>query len=521
MWTTISRRPFARAVALVAVCVLLGACDGGGHARNTPPTASFTTSVTSGVAALRVVMDASASSDREGPIAAYSWDFGDGSGTATGVTAVHLYRSAGNFAVTLTVTDRKGATASASRTITVAPNTPPKASFTVTPSSGRAPLTVTFNASASNDPDGTIVRYEWWFGDGVGFDGMDAERQHTYLFSGRFVVTLKVTDDRDGIGTSSALVIVTSDTAANWYSVIEIPPGGHACITPTSINNLGMVAGYYYYPADGTDPPVHAFLFDGRSSLDLGTLGGKKAYAWDLNDYGDVVGDSQIAGGGYRAFLYTKGTMRDLGALDGWVSGATGINNAGQVVGWWVGDHELAFLYENGQMRSLGSPGSDSYPGAISENGTVAGVWWTGLTRNLFIYRDGVMIDAGGAVIEYVSGINDVGDVIGMWQAPYGGGFLYRGGVLILQTLVPGSSTYPRGINNSGVVVGDGIFGARLGGFVWDKTKGLQDLNTLIDPALGVDLGLANGINDVGQIVAVEKRDAGQCDRALLLTPAR
>ena len=217
MWTTISRRPFARAVALVAVCVLLGACDGGGHARNTPPTASFTTSVTSGVAALRVVMDASASSDREGPIAAYSWDFGDGSGTATGVTAVHLYRSAGNFAVTLTVTDRKGATASASRTITVAPNTPPKASFTVTPSSGRAPLTVTFNASASNDPDGTIVRYEWWFGDGVGFDGMDAERQHTYLFSGRFVVTLKVTDDRDGIGTSSALVIVTSDTAANWY----------------------------------------------------------------------------------------------------------------------------------------------------------------------------------------------------------------------------------------------------------------------------------------------------------------
>ena len=176
--------------------------------------------------------------------------------------------------------------------------------------------------------------------------------------------------------------------------------------------------------------------------------------------------------------------------------------------------------HENGQMRSLGSPGSDSYPGAISENGTVAGVWWTGLTRNLFIYRDGVMIDAGGAVIEYVSGINDVGDVIGMWQAPYGGGFLYRGGVLILQTLVPGSSTYPRGINNSGVVVGDGIFD-RLGGFVWDKTKGLQDLNTLIDPALGVDLGLANGINDVGQIVAVEKRDAGQCDRALLLTPAR
>jgi probable HAF family extracellular repeat protein len=470
-------------------------------------------------------MDASASTDREGPIAAYSWDFGDGSGTATGVTAVHLYRSAGNFAVTLTVTDRKGATGTASRMITVAPNTPPTASITVTPSSGRAPLTVTFNASASSDPDGTIVRYEWWFGDGVGFDGTDAERQHTYLFSGRFVVTLKVSDDRDGVGTASALVIVTSDTAAKWYSIIEIPPSSQACVTPTGINNLGMVAGYYYYPADGTDPPVHAFLFDGRSSLDLGTLGGKKAYAWDLNDYGDVVGDSQIAGGGYRAFLYTKGTMRDLGALDGWVSGATGINNAGQIVGWWNGDHQFAFLYENGQMRSLGSPGSDSSASAISENGTVAGTWreTTDVMSALFIYRDGVMNDSRGTRIDGVGGINDAGDVVGTWHTACGlfNGFLYRGGVW--QPLVSCDYSPATGINNEGVVVGYFDRGAYqgAGAYVWDKTKGLQDLNTLIDPALGSTLHLAKGINDVGQIVAVEQRDAGQCDRALLLTPAR
>ena len=261
MSTTEIRRPFARAVALVAVCMLAGACDGGGHARNTPPTAYFTATPASGVSPQPVVLDGSASTDREGPIAAYSWNFGDDSVTATGPTTTHVYRSPGSFTVTLTVTDRKGATGTASSTITVTPNTPPTASFTMTPTSGRVPLAVAFNGSASGDPDGSIVTYEWVFGDGVSFDGTDAEKQHTYFFSGRFMVTLKVTDDRGGVGTSTAPIVVTSDTAAQWYSVTEIPPSGQACVTPTSINNLGMVAGYYTYAGDVCPMAriVHAF----------------------------------------------------------------------------------------------------------------------------------------------------------------------------------------------------------------------------------------------------------------------
>ena len=146
-----------RIVAITAVVALaMAACGGGGgHAKNTPPIASFTATPSSGVSPQPVALDASASTDREGPIAAYSWDFGDGSGTATGVTTNHVYQSPGTFTVTLTVTDRKGATGAASRTITVTPNTPPTASFTATPSRGLAPLTVAFDASASSDADGS------------------------------------------------------------------------------------------------------------------------------------------------------------------------------------------------------------------------------------------------------------------------------------------------------------------------------------------------------------------------------
>ncbi|MFZ3385551.1 MAG: PKD domain-containing protein, partial [Candidatus Hydromicrobium sp.] len=55
-----------------------------------------------------VVFDGSSSSDEDGTIVSYSWDFGDGS-TGSGVTVTHTYNAPGNYKVTLTVTDDDGA----------------------------------------------------------------------------------------------------------------------------------------------------------------------------------------------------------------------------------------------------------------------------------------------------------------------------------------------------------------------------------------------------------------------------
>jgi PKD repeat protein len=83
-----------------------------------PPTASFTASTSE----LSASFDASASSDPDGTVVSYAWDFGD-SAAASGRTASHTYPAAGTYTVTLTVTDDAGAPATATRTVTVAAST--------------------------------------------------------------------------------------------------------------------------------------------------------------------------------------------------------------------------------------------------------------------------------------------------------------------------------------------------------------------------------------------------------------
>ncbi|GAA2726849.1 LamG-like jellyroll fold domain-containing protein [Cellulomonas aerilata] len=87
---------------------------------NAGPTASFT-ATTDGLA---VTVDGSASSDPDGAVASYAWDFGDGT-TATGPTASHTYAAPGTYTVGLRVTDDAAAAASTTQPVTVTAATPP------------------------------------------------------------------------------------------------------------------------------------------------------------------------------------------------------------------------------------------------------------------------------------------------------------------------------------------------------------------------------------------------------------
>ena len=91
---------------------------GGGVPSNQPPVAAFSATPVNGVAPLRVVVDATASGDPDGSITAYNWYFGDGA-SAGGAVSEHSYAAAGNYTLTLTVRDDRGAETSTTRTIQV------------------------------------------------------------------------------------------------------------------------------------------------------------------------------------------------------------------------------------------------------------------------------------------------------------------------------------------------------------------------------------------------------------------
>src|SRR6185295_10687574 len=81
-----------------------------------------------------------------------------------------------------------------------------------TPSSGIAPLAVTFSSAGSSDPDGTIASYAWTFGDGGSASGASAS--HTYATAGTFTTTLTVTDNAGATGSTSVLISATGDPNA-------------------------------------------------------------------------------------------------------------------------------------------------------------------------------------------------------------------------------------------------------------------------------------------------------------------
>jgi len=77
-------------------------------------------------------------------------------------------------------------------------NKPPKARFSFSPQTGIFPLNVSFDASASYDPDGTIVEYKWDFGDGG--VGSGEKINHIYQSWGTFPIILKVVDNNGAQG---------------------------------------------------------------------------------------------------------------------------------------------------------------------------------------------------------------------------------------------------------------------------------------------------------------------------------
>jgi PKD repeat protein len=147
---------------VLIITMFLVSCSGNGVPTtpitpNQSPTASFTANPTSGVSPLAVSFNASNSSDSDGTIVSYAWDFKDGN-TGTGETINHTFSSAGSYNVKLTVTDDKGTTGLDTKTIIV--TTPESTPETIFPSREEAMEIIEANAYDYWGDDYIMVQWE-------------------------------------------------------------------------------------------------------------------------------------------------------------------------------------------------------------------------------------------------------------------------------------------------------------------------------------------------------------------------
>ncbi len=199
-------------ISVVALLFSIGCSTGCFNQQQSPgpqnknPVSLCSGSPTNGVAPLRVQFTGTAS-DPDGVITFYHWDFGDGS-VADLQNPSHTYLHEGTYLVTFTATDNNASTASSTMQISVSPpsNYPPTASIIVDHFSGMAPLTVSFNGTGS-DADGFVLSYFWDFGDGS--NSSQQNIRHTFMTNGLFNVSLRVTDNEQGIAVAFVTIRCT------------------------------------------------------------------------------------------------------------------------------------------------------------------------------------------------------------------------------------------------------------------------------------------------------------------------
>ncbi len=215
-------------------------------------------------------------------------------------------------------------------------NNPPVASSSASPTTGPAPLAVTFSSNGSSDPEGTTLTYSWVFGDGN--TSTTANPSHTYSTAGTYTAQLTVSDGTNNTSASAITIKVTQAGVNN-------PP-----VASASANVAGGIA-----------PLAVTFSSAGSSDPDGTTL----TYAWNFGD-GSAVSTAAnpshtySSSGVYSAVLTVSDGTNNVSATPIAISVANGASGL-----------VAAYGFEEGSGTTLNDLSGNG------NTGTATGATWT------------------------------------------------------------------------------------------------------------------------------------------------
>lgn len=295
-----------------------------------------------------------------------------------------------------------------------------------------------------------------------------------------------------------ALLAPLAAQGAPQYKVTLLGTGG-GHFGHHSISENGIVAGSYW---DEVSERRYGYTWrDGvLSTFEAPPHNG--VFVRGVNNSGTVLFSAYDGPGSYyHAYTYAGGVVTALPEQDGEISSfGYAINNAGTVVG-----------------NGLASPPAVAYATlrAINDNGMATGVGASGA-----ILTDGtqtVAIDPAGWLHINPYGINDAGAVVGVAERDGeegARGFLFQDGVMTDIGFSHGLEMVALDVNNLGMVVGNSL-GPDGAAYLYMNGQ-VQSLSSLIDPAYGLTIPVANAINDQGQIAGMACGPLNGCAPVLL-----